>query len=162
MESSRYRSITALGSCILLLSVCLSLPVNAQLIPDGSFGACYHDCSDCNWECSNDPPHVWVVDPEWMGWGFSAYHGWSVGWLGGTIWDGEEEIPVQTKICNTIPLLLADDIEWYWTAYVNEGSVGNVIRATMNDEVVYEHALSYPEDHTWGTWQEVQTIDLDP
>ncbi len=142
---------------LLLVGYCL--PAQAQLIPDGSFETCYWDCSACNWDCSSDPPNWLIANPEGQGWGISAYHGSNVGWLGGLTYEGN---PIQSKLCNVIPFMQADDIEWYWTAYVNEGSKGNLIRATMNDEVVYEKTLSYPEDHTWGTWQEVQTIDLDP
>ncbi len=151
----QFFSVLLIYGLVQLFSV--TAPVRAVLLTDGSFEECiWGDCLGCEWDCTGNPPNDWVINPEQFG--ISAYDGILAGWLGGFM--GDE--PIQTKLCNTVHHILASNIKWHWTAYINEGHEGNVIRATMNGDVVFEHTLSYPEDHTFGEWQQVSTINLDP
>lgn len=141
------KAVLALG--LLVPSQGLSLP----LVPAGSFEECTAGCvggSSCTWLCTANNPAEWIIDPSipGNGWSVDAYDGNLVAWLGG-FYGG---VPNQNKFCETI-WIVGDCIAWRWMGFVPEGHTGNIVRVTLDGEVVFEKELRYPEDHTYPEWQ---------
>jgi len=135
----------------MLVPVLISSPTVSALplLPDGSFETCAPDCLPCDWECTANNGAGWIINPSTAyGWNVDAFDGRFVAWLGG-FYDGA---PNQNKFCETIGVV-GDCIAWRWMGWVPEGHVGNIVRVTLDGEVVFEKEMRYPEDHTYPEWQ---------
>ena len=146
-----------IGVLLLVLMICVNLPVYGDpIFPEGSFEECYMgSCYACEWDCKG--PDGWPCFVCWAeDHGVPLYDGGRVGWIGG--WIGDEI--AQTKLCIELPYFYQEYIRWHWTAKVPEDHPGNVIRASIDGEIVFEKTLTWPEDHTWGTWNEEYTNSL--
>ncbi len=115
------------------------------LINDGSFenGICDDGSSD--WTCTSSTICYWIIDPSSI-WGYPAYDGNQVAWLGGFC--GE---PSQNSFCQDI-YFDAAHLDWWWMGHDGGDAMGG---STMYVEIAGNLVLSYtfqPSDHTLGTW----------
>ncbi len=121
-----------------------------SLINDGSFE--FGECdAGSAWTCTANNDCSWIVDPTGS-WGYSAYDGALVAWLGGFC--GTD--PNSNSFCQDIQF---EDWcgggfkTWQWMGYVaNED--GNTMYITVDGNIVFEKEMTLA-DHTYGIWGEL-------
>lgn len=115
-----------------------------HLVNDGSFefGECgvYSD-----WTCTTNTTCSWIVDPL-PTWGYPAYEGELVAWLGGFCGGANSN-----SFCQDI-YLWTPHIRWHWMGYVGETNMSNFVYVRVNGDIVWAKEMVWPEDHTFGTW----------
>lgn len=143
----------ALAASVVAIPTVPSHGTALPLIPAGSFEECLAGCVggvNCRWWCTANNPAEWIIAPSipGNGWNVDAYDGILVAWLGGFYGNA----PNQNKFCQSIHVV-GDCIAWKWMGWVAEGHVGNIVRVTLDGDIVFEKELRYPEDHTYPEWR---------
>jgi hypothetical protein len=116
------------------------------LINDGSFenGICDDGSSD--WTCTSSSACFWIIDPTGV-WGFPAYDGVQVAWLGG--YCGE---PNQNSFCQDI-FFDASYLDWWWMGHdAGDALGGSTMYVEIGGNLVFSYIFQSPGDHTYGTW----------
>lgn len=123
-------------------------PSARSLLNDGSFenGECGNGSA---WTCTSDTPCTWILNPL-STWGYPAYHGELVAWLGG--YCGEMN---SNSFCQEV-WLDEPGLRWHWMGYVVETHVSNFVYIKLDGDIVWAKEMTWPEDHTYGTWDEIQ------
>ncbi len=112
------------------------------LVNDGSFEDGICDDASSAWTCYTSTSCFWILDPIAV-WGYPAYDGINVAWLGGYCGDANENSFCQSIFFDGMYL------DWYWMGYVSTGC--GYMYVTVDGNVVFDHVMDLSE-HTFGTW----------
>lgn len=119
-------------------------PVNHDrlgLVNDGSFE--FGECgAGSAWTCTTNTTCTWILDPIAV-WGYPAYDGVLVAWLGGFC-----GTPNSNSFCQSL-YIDGKYLDWKWMGYVN--SACGTVYVKVNGGTVWSHLLQLSE-HTYGTW----------
>ena len=111
------------------------------LVNDGSF-----EFGECDlgsaWTCTTNTTCAWILDPIAV-WGYPAYDGVLVAWLGGFC-----GTPNSNSFCQDL-FIDGHYLDWYWMGYVNSGC--GTVYVSVDGTYVFTHTLLLSE-HTYGTW----------
>lgn len=111
------------------------------LVNDGSFE--FGECdAGSAWTCTTTTTCAWILDPTAV-WGYPAYDGLLVAWLGGFCGDANSNSFCQDLFIDGMTL------DWYWMGYVNNGCGTIIVSVDGTPLLTYVLQLS---DHTYGTW----------
>lgn len=124
-----------------------------SLVDDGSFenGECGGGSA---WTCTSDTPCNWILNPL-STWGYPAYHGEMVAWLGGYC-----GVMNSNSFCQEV-WLNEPGLRWHWMGYVADTHVSNFVYVKIDGDIVWAKEMTWPEDHTYGTWSTLQaSFDL--
>ncbi len=111
------------------------------LVNDGSFE--FGECdAGSAWTCYTSTTCAWILDPIAV-WGYPAYDGVFVAWLGGFCGDANENSFCQSIFFDGMYL------DWYWMGYVNNGC--GYMYVTVDGNIVFDHVMDLSE-HTYGSW----------
>jgi hypothetical protein len=118
------------------------------LVNDGSF-----EFGECDlgsaWTCTSTTSCSWIINPYYSGWGYPAYDGQLVAWLGGFC-DG---VPNANSFCQDLWIdgWGAWWLSWHFMGYVNGAC--STVRITVNGQEAWRHTMQ-AQDHTYGTWSQ--------
>jgi hypothetical protein len=111
-------------------------------VNDGSFEDGICDDESSAWTCYTSTTCFWIVDPTPV-WGYPAYDGINVAWLGGFCGDANEN-----SFCQSI-YIDGGLLDFYWMGYVSYGC--GYMYITVDGNIVFDHTMDLSE-HTYGSW----------